>query len=217
VPNVYRPRFDEETVRYGFEYRRARLGYQAGCERLGLSLWELPPQAAGVYHLHHGNEELLVVLSGEPSLRTPAGWWVLEEGEVAAFPRGPRGAHAVSNQTSETVHFLFLSEMNGPEVVMYPDAGAVAALEAMSSPEQGGFAAWLRLEDAFERHDGDPPEPGSIPAAEPARANLERLDFDDDRDRPGFRCKRARIGRQAGSERLGASVYELPPGQAPWP
>jgi uncharacterized cupin superfamily protein len=217
MPNVYRPHFDEETVRYGFEYRRARLGYQAGCERLGLSLWELPPGAEGVYHFHHGNEELLVALSGESSLRTPAGWRRLEEGEAVVFPRGRRGAHSVANRGDAPVRFLFFSEMRGPEVVVYPDDGAVGALEAMSSPERGGFAAWLRLEDAFERHDGDPHEAGSSPAARPARANLQRPDFGEQRERPGFRCRRARIGRRAGSERLGASVYELPPGQAPWP
>jgi uncharacterized cupin superfamily protein len=180
-------------------------------------LWELEPGREGVYHFHLGNEELLAVLRGRPTLRTPEGSRELVEGEAATFPRGPLGAHTVSNQTGESVRFLFFSEMRGPEVVLYPDAGAVAALEAMSSPEQGGFAAWLRLEDAFERHDGDPPEPGSVPAAEPARANLGRPDFDAPRDRPGFCCRRARIGRQAGSERLGASLYELPPGQAPWP
>jgi uncharacterized cupin superfamily protein len=57
----------------GFRYRRARLDYQAGCERLGVSLWELPPSEATPYGDHHGNEELLVVVSGRPRMRTPEG------------------------------------------------------------------------------------------------------------------------------------------------
>ena len=34
--------------------------------------------------------------------------------------------------------------------------------------------------------------------------------FDEPREHDGFRCLRARIGRQAGSERLGASLFAVP-------
>jgi hypothetical protein len=40
-------------------------------------------------------------------------------------------------------------------------------------------------------------------------ANLFEPEFDDESSRPGFSWKRARLGRQAGGERLGASLYEL--------
>lgn len=48
-------------------------------------------------------------------------------------------------------------------------------------------------------------------------ANVYDPVFDDDRDAPGFAARRARIGRQAGARRLGASLWELPPGQAAYP
>lgn len=38
--------------------------------------------------------------------------------------------------------------------------------------------------------------------------------FDDDEHTPGFAHRRARLGRQAGAEHLGASLYELGPGVA---
>src|ERR1017187_7316623 len=41
--------------------------------------------------------------------------------------------------------------------------------------------------------------------------------FDEPREHPGFNVRRARVGRQAGSRRLGASLWELPPGQAAYP
>jgi uncharacterized cupin superfamily protein len=47
--------------------------------------------------------------------------------------------------------------------------------------------------------------------------NLREPDFDDQRDHPGFRCRRARLGRQAGSVRLGMSLWEVPPGEAAYP
>jgi uncharacterized cupin superfamily protein len=47
--------------------------------------------------------------------------------------------------------------------------------------------------------------------------NVFQPDFDDPRERPGFQCRRARVGWQAGSARLGASVWDIPPGQAAYP
>jgi uncharacterized cupin superfamily protein len=47
--------------------------------------------------------------------------------------------------------------------------------------------------------------------------NLFEPEFDAERDEPPFRWRRARLGRQAGSEALGASVFELPPGASTFP
>ena len=55
---------------------------------LGASVYELPPDGYGVYHFHHGSEELLIVLRGQPTLRTPDGERQLDEGEAVVFPRG---------------------------------------------------------------------------------------------------------------------------------
>jgi uncharacterized cupin superfamily protein len=72
---------------------------------LGASVYELGPGNFAVYHYHHGAEELLVVLRGRPTLRTPDGERVLAEGEAVHFPTGPDGAHAVRNDTDEPVRF----------------------------------------------------------------------------------------------------------------
>jgi uncharacterized cupin superfamily protein len=218
APNVFDPVFDEEGTRYaeyGSRYRRARLGYQAGCERLGMSLWELEPGSDDVLHYHFANEELLLVLSGRPRLRTPAGSRDLVEGEVAAFPRGAHGAHGVNNPTDEPIRLLFVSEMRGPEVVVYPEQRMLGALEAMSSPERGGMAAWLRLEDPIEYHEPEAPDPARAPAARPPRANLfePELEASPD-DPPGYVCRAAQVAKQAGAQRLGMTLYELEPGNS---
>ena len=41
--------------------------------------------------------------------------------------------------------------------------------------------------------------------------------WDAEQDRAPFRWRRARVGRQAGSDELGASVFELPPGASTFP
>ena len=54
----------------------------------------------------------------------------------------------------------------------------------------------------------------SLPAGMP---NLFEPDWDAERDEPPFRWRRARLGRQAGAQDLGASLFEIPPGAATFP
>ncbi len=111
--------------------RVARLAAAAGSQRLGASIVELAPGTlSSPFHFHHGNEELLIVLSGTPELRTPDGLRELPPGEVVAFPRGPEGAHRLRNASSEPCRLLFISEVNYPDIVSYPDTGTTLAVTA---------------------------------------------------------------------------------------
>jgi uncharacterized cupin superfamily protein len=154
-PNVHDPQFDSTDERPGFASRRAQLGRQAGAERLGASLYELEPgNATFPYHFHLANEELLIVLRGRPQLRDPAGWRQLDEGEVVAFPRGEQGAHQVVNRSPEPVRLLIVSEMVGPEVVLYPDSGKIGTRE--HAPGTGrGRRENFRLADAVDYWEGE--------------------------------------------------------------
>jgi uncharacterized cupin superfamily protein len=158
MPNIDDPLFDEPREHPGFLAQRARLSRQAGSERLGLSLWEVPPgEAAYPYHFHYTEEELVLVLDGAPSLRTPDGWRELSQGEVVAFPRGERGGHQLVNRTTETVRFLSFSTSGEPDIVIYPDSGKLGAFERL--PEGGGLRAMFRLGDTVDYHDGEQPPP----------------------------------------------------------
>jgi uncharacterized cupin superfamily protein len=154
MPNINEPVFDEPREHPGFNCRRARVSRQAGSERLGLSLWELPAgEAAYPYHLHLAEEELIVVLDGRPDLRTPEGWRTLREGEVVAFPRGERGAHQLVNRTERTVRFLAFSPNGEPDIVIRPDSGTVGAYERQV--DGGGLRKVFRLDDAVDYFAGE--------------------------------------------------------------
>ena len=71
----------------------------------------------------------MIVLRGEPTLRTPEGERVLDEGDVVAFPRGKDGAHQIINRTDSPVRVLMLSSMVGPDIVDYVDSGKVYATD----------------------------------------------------------------------------------------
>lgn len=127
-PNVFEPSFDAEQDEPPFTWRRARLGRQAGGEKLGASLFELPRGASSFpLHVHHANEELIVVLAGRPTLRTIDAERELSPGEVVACPSGRRGAHRIDNRTDEPIRFLIVSTMIAPEVNEYPDSGKIWA------------------------------------------------------------------------------------------
>jgi uncharacterized cupin superfamily protein len=156
VANINDPHFDEPREQPGFRALRSRLGRQAGSERLGMSLWVLPAgQAAYPYHHHFTDEELIVVLDGTPTLRTPDGLRELASGEVVSFPRGEGGAHQLINGTAQTVRFLPLSTSGEPDIVIYPDSGKLGAVERL--PEGGGLNEMFRLDDAVDYYDGEQP------------------------------------------------------------
>ncbi len=126
MANVFEPDFDAEQDESPFTWRRARLGRQAGAEALGASLFEVPPGASSFpLHVHHANEEMIVVLAGRPTLRSIDGERELEPGELVACPAGRRGAHRIDNRTGESARFLVVSTMNAPEVNEYPDSGKI--------------------------------------------------------------------------------------------
>jgi uncharacterized cupin superfamily protein len=159
LPNIERPEWDEPREHDGFRSLRARIGRRLGAERLGVSLWELPPgEAAYPYHCHLTEEELVVVLEGDLSLRTPDGWRRLGRGDVVSIPRGEGGAHQILNRGSAPARFLAVSTNGDPDVVLYPDAGKLGVAERL--PRGGGLSEYYRREDAVGYWEGvTPPDP----------------------------------------------------------
>lgn len=159
MANIFDASFDEPRGRPGFRAARARLGRQAGSERLGVSLWELPPgEAAYPYHWHLAEEEMVIALDAGLSLRTPDGWRQLERGEVVAFPRGEAGAHQLVNHGEEPARLLAISTSGEPDIVLYPDSGKLGAFER----RQDGRGLWklFRESDEVDYYDGEtPPTP----------------------------------------------------------
>ena len=106
IVNLFELPWDHEGDRGAFHVRETQVGERIGAQLLGGSLYEvLPGKKLWPYHLHHANEEWLLVLDGRPTLRTPDGERELRAGDVACFPRGPAGAHQVRNDTGEPARY----------------------------------------------------------------------------------------------------------------
>ncbi len=154
MPNIFKPSFEDGERPEGFRSRRARIGYELGTELIGCSLWELPPgEAAYPYHYHYSDEELVIVLSGRPTLRTPEGNRELEVGEALRFELGETGAHQIFNATDQPATFLAVSSHGRPDVVVYPDADKIGVGERL--PEGGGLRAFFKRDDAVGYFEGE--------------------------------------------------------------
>ncbi len=158
MPNLFEPEFEPDVEKSGFVQRRMRVGRLAGSERLGASLYELPPSTTPwPYHFHYGNEELLIVVSGTPSVRTSDGWRSLGPGDVVALPAGEGGAHQVSNRSDEPARLLIVSEMNAPDVVRYPDSDKVSPRAVPPGGASQGYTAVFKAGESTDYFDGESP------------------------------------------------------------
>jgi uncharacterized cupin superfamily protein len=109
--------------RPGYRFSAARVGGKLGAELLGASLYETPPgEKLWPYHWEFGCEEFLVVVTGRPTLRTPAGERELTPGDVVHFPEGEPGTHQLWNDTAEPFRVLIASTKSPLNVCGYPDS-----------------------------------------------------------------------------------------------
>ena len=152
-PNVFAERFSRE--RSGL--RAEPVVRAAGGDLLGGTLYELAPRCEGVpLHIHHAMEELAIVISGRPTLRTLEGESELAPGDIVAFPRGRRGAHTLANRTEEPVRYLMVSNRVMPELVEYPEDGTIRALtRGRFDPPKAGEDPADSLNLRFKRADAE--------------------------------------------------------------
>lgn len=126
MENIYSTDWDGTQDHPGYQWHRIRLSRRLDGEMLGASIYVLGPgQRSFPYHLHHANEELLIVLEGIVDVRTPDGEQEAGKGDAILFRRGPTGAHQVINRSDEQARILMMSTMIEPEIAEYPDSGNV--------------------------------------------------------------------------------------------
>jgi uncharacterized cupin superfamily protein len=120
-------RYDDEDPD-GFRSGMFRPREQLGPKLTGVSVYEIPPgQALCPYHYEISEEEWLLVLAGEATVRTPEGEELFGQWDMTCFPVGPEGAHEIRNDTGATIRILMFSNVETPAVTVYPDSEKVGA------------------------------------------------------------------------------------------
>jgi uncharacterized cupin superfamily protein len=135
-------------------------GYRAGVVRVSrlaggtdnvVKAFEIPAgQSICPYHYEY-EEEWLLVLDGEVTLRQPAGERTLVRGDLVCFPPGPDGAHKVTNRTTETALTMMWSSAREPSVAVYPDSDKIGVWPGTESDH----LMLRRADGAVEYYDGE--------------------------------------------------------------
>jgi uncharacterized cupin superfamily protein len=155
-PNIFTEEWQRTMEQGSFGVRGTRVGTLAGATRVGLTVYELDPGKKNLpYHAHFGVEEVIVVLRGTPTLRSPEGERELAEGEVVACPPGRAGAHQLINRGDAVARFIVLSSKALADVIEYPDSGKISAQGGeWGTPE--AIAYMLATEPELGYFDGEP-------------------------------------------------------------
>lgn len=152
---------DWEEREHGDEYaaKRKKLSANTGGEKLGASLYEVPPgKAAWPRHYHLVNEEALFILSGEGTLRLGRNSVTVAEGDYVTLASGERHVHKLINDSDEPLRYLCLSTMEEPDLVMYPDSekvGIFAGAAPGGDSDERTYEAYHKVDDSLDYWDGE--------------------------------------------------------------
>ncbi len=117
----YPPEYADKVT--GRWYRR--LAPAAGIVDFGASHVTLQPGAwSSQRHWHEGEDEIVVMLSGEAVLVDDSGEVVLRGGDVAAFRKGDGNGHVLQNRSAEPCTFVAVgrpaaSDCHYPDIDMH--------------------------------------------------------------------------------------------------
>lgn len=102
----YPPPFNAQVAGRWFR----RLAPIGGLGRMGASHVRLEPGAwSSQRHWHEGEDELLIMLSGEAILVEDSGRTVLRAGDICAWPAGVKNGHHLINEGDTACTFVVVS------------------------------------------------------------------------------------------------------------
>jgi uncharacterized cupin superfamily protein len=138
-----------------FHSLRRRIAAAAGGEKLGCSLWELPPgKAAFPLHAHLANEEAVFVLEGEGTVRLDQAEHPIGAGDYLVF-RAREEAHQIVNTSRAPLRFLAMSTMMYPEVATYPESQKVGILAGPPRPDRKHVVGVYKFSSSVDYWDGE--------------------------------------------------------------
>ena len=114
-----------EGVRFANRYRVLSDTRKDG-RKIGVSYEELPPgRQSAPFHYHMVEEEHIIALEGEATLRLGEERYPIKAGDYVGFPAGQRAGHCLINEGAEPFRFIMIGDRAENEVCVYPDSGKV--------------------------------------------------------------------------------------------
>jgi uncharacterized cupin superfamily protein len=214
--NLFSAELEEASYAAGFHHAATSVTATLGVKRIGAGLYEAHPNVPiWPYHYHHWIEEWLLVLSGTPVLREPAGRRELAAGDLIAFPSGRLGTHTIEGPG----RFVVFSE-GSKRGSVYPDSDKTSGPEGLMlrGPAVG---YWYGEGTGVLDPDLDEREPLVLDGPPRPAVNLETIiatpPYPEAEMRDGFRIRSVQLGPLLGAVQLGATLCEVDPGEGTAP
>lgn len=106
-----------------------------------------PGQFSFPYHFHKNAEELMMIISGSMTMRSPKGFEILNKGDIVFIEMGETGAHQFFNHTTEPCTYLDIRTLIGMDVVEYPDSDKINVLPENEVFEKRSKAGYFKGEE----------------------------------------------------------------------
>lgn len=148
----YAYKADEKALPpFGILTGHPRLSVAAQSKNLVFDMRSLPPGSYSFpYHFHRNAEELMMIVSGTLTLRTPEGLRVINEGDILYFGVGEHEAHQFYNHGEIPCVYLDLRTLSGIDISDYPDTGKVNILPFNELYNQEGRTTYNQGEEGIE-------------------------------------------------------------------
>lgn len=112
-----------QGVRFGSRYRTLSDTRGEDKRKIGVSYEELAPgKQSCPFHYHLLEEEHIVALEGEATLRLGEERYPIKAGDYVCFPAGERLGHCLINETDKPFCFLMIGDNEPNEIGIYPDS-----------------------------------------------------------------------------------------------
>ncbi len=120
--------------------------------KIGIGYEELPPgKQSCPFHYHMQEEEHIVALEGEATLRLGKERHTIRAGEYVCFPAGQRAGHCLINETDKPFVYIMIGDHVRDEVCVYPDSGKISVRSL--ADDKGRFI--VRAGERVEYWDGE--------------------------------------------------------------
>jgi uncharacterized cupin superfamily protein len=108
-----------------------------------------PGQYSFPYHFHRNAEELIMIISGSITMRSPNGFEILTQGDIVFCEIGKTGAHQFYNHTEEQCTYLDIRTLIDIDVVEYPDSDKVNIIPALEIFEKKSKVGYYKGEETI--------------------------------------------------------------------
>jgi uncharacterized cupin superfamily protein len=106
-----------------------------------------PGQFSFPYHFHRNAEELMMVISGSMTMRSPDGFEIIGKGDIVFIETGETGAHQFFNHSTEPCTYLDIRTLIGIDIVEYPDSDKINVMPAYEIYEKKSKVNYFKGEE----------------------------------------------------------------------